>query len=87
MRTYVVQWFVMDSDGWLTREAPADIVHDQTPMGAINQTVYGARKETLCGKLWWQVIECKPDATGDITIYEGTQERIEMEYNDATDID
>ena len=63
-------------------------------MEAISRTFYGARKETLCGKIWWQVIEVKPDDTpfvGDtgyardskVTVYEGTQEYIEMEYTDT----
>ena len=86
---YIVTWFVTDSDGDHVRQKEPEIHWASTPMEAIERTVYGYRRETLCGKIWWQVIEVKHDGhvlfeeRDRITIYEGTQEYIEMEYTDT----
>ena len=84
IKQYMVTWFVRDSDGDLVRqEEPKYFIHARTPMEAISRTVYGWRKETLCGKIWWQVIEIEDGDRAIPRVYEGTQEYIEMEYTDT----
>ena len=70
MITYVIQYYYNPRC-----ESPI-VVQDQTPTGAISQHEYG--DESL--GVHWQVIEVKPDASGDVTIYEGTMDEIRRQH-------